>query len=528
MRFTDAFRETVMSKAFLVSAALAAVAVAGTPVQAQKSKDTMRFAVGDSIRYVEGLFNAGVEGFILDKVVQDTLLYWDTIEKKLKPQLATEWKRIDDKTLEFKLRQNVKFHDGSEFSADDVVYTFETAIDPKYNFRLKETRYSYLKSAEKVDKYTVRIHVNEGSGVDLINIANQPPILPAAIHSKLADKVDFGRTTIGTGPYRLASLKDTGILLEKASTYTWGGSSPVAKIGRIEVSAIGDKQTQMAKVLIDELDMIFDVDLEQAKDVMEKKKNYTLYVSPTVNFVFTNFDTANRSGYSMFGDKRLREAVLSAIDRDALRKVFVPESMKNEPKLTSMCHHWLEPCKADPGPKLPDYDPARAKRLLAEAGFPNGFDLEILTWAPPKQVAEAVAGDLRKVGIRASVNSPARNVFTKLRGDGKAVMQVTIWDNSGGQPDIDATARYFFDDTAQNYARDNELMELVNKARVELDQGKREQMYNRIFGKANEERYMSPIVQFPSLIIHSKDLVFEDANILYTQGFALNRVSWAK
>ena len=71
-------------------------------------------------------------------------------------------------------------------------------------------------------------------------------------------------------------------------------------------------------------------------------------------------------------------------------------------------------------------------------------------------------------------------------------------------------------------------MELVNKARVELDQGKREQMYNRIFGKANEERYMSPIVQFPSLIIHSKDLVFEDANILYTQGFALNRVSWAK
>ncbi len=522
-----------MNKAFLVSTALAtALALTGAPANnqawAQKSKDTLRLAVSEPIRYVEGLFNAGVEGFILDRMVQDNLLYWDTIEKKLKPQLATDWKRVDDKTLEFKLRQGVKFHDGSEFSADDVVYTFETAIDPKYNFRLKETRYSYIAGIEKVDKYTVRLRVHESSGVDLINIANQPPILPAAIHSKLDDKVNFGRTTIGTGPYRLASLKDTGILLEKAPTYTWGGSSPVGKIGKIEVSAIADKQTQMAKVLVDELDMIFDVDLEQAKDTLTKKPNYRMYVSPTVNFVFTNFDTANRSGNSQFGDKRLREAVLSAIDRAALRKVFVPDEMKNEPTLTSMCHHWLVPCNPDPAEKLPSYDPARAKRLLAEAGFPNGFDLEILTWAPPKAVAEAVAGDLRKVGIRASVNAAARNVFTKLRGDGKAVMQVTIWDNSAGQPDIDATARYFFGDTAQNYARDTELMGLVDKGRVEFDTAKREAIYNRIFGKANEERYMSPIVQFPSLIVHSKYLVFENANILYTQGFALNLISWTK
>jgi peptide/nickel transport system substrate-binding protein len=518
-----------MKKALLVTTAFAAIAVAA-PSHAQKSKDTMRLAVSEPIRYIDGLFNAGVEGFLLDRVVQDNLLYWDTVEKKLKPQLATEWKRLNPNTLEFKLRQNVKFHDGSEFSADDVVYTFEAAMDPKYNFRLKETRYSYLKSIEKVDKYTVRIYVKEGSGVDLINIANQPPILPAAIHSKIPDKekVEFGRATVGTGPYRLTQLDNNGIVLQKAATYTWGGSFPAGRIGTIAVSSIGDKQTQMAKVLVDELDVIFDVDLEQAKDVIAKKKNYGLYVSPTVNIAFTNFDTANRSGNSPFGDKRMREAVLAAIDRDALRKVFVPDSMKNEPKLTSMCHHWLGPCDADPAQKLPSYDPARAKKLLAEAGYPNGMDLEILTWAPAKQVAEAVAGDLRKVGIRTSVNSPARNVFTKLRGDGKAHMQVTIWDNSAGQPDIDATARYFFGETPQNYARDPELLNLVEKGRVELDEAKREQIYNRIFGKANEERYMSPIVQAPSLIIHSKDLVFDDANILYTQGFALNRVGWVK
>jgi ABC-type transport system substrate-binding protein len=107
-------------------------------------------------------------------------------------------------------------------------------------------------------------------------------------------------------------------------------------------------------------------------------------------------------------------------------------------------------------------------------------------------------------------------------------MQVTIWDNSAGQPDIDSTARYFFGDTAQNYVRDPELLDLVEKGRTELDMTKREQIYDRIFGKANAERYISPIVQAPSIIIHHKDVVVEDARILYIQGFALNHVSWVK
>jgi peptide/nickel transport system substrate-binding protein len=507
------------------SAAVLALAVGGA--QAQKSKDTLRLAVSESIQGVEGMFFAGVDGFILDKMLQDPLLHFDTADKKVKPNLATEWKRIDPDTLEFKLRENVKFHNGAEFTADDVVYTFKIAIDPKYNFRLKESRYGYLKDVEKIDKYTVRVHLHKGSGVDPINLAHYPPILPHAVHSKFENKANFARETVGTGPYRLATYDSNGVTFRKAETYTWGGARPAAKIGTVAISSIGDKQTQIAKVLVGELELIFDVDLDQTQRITSSAPNYKVHVSPSAGFFFTNFDTANRSGKSPFGDKRLREAVLSAIDREALRKTYVPESVRDAQILTSMCHPWLGPCNGDVPEKLPTYDPARAKRLMADAGVPNGFEVEILTWSPAKEVAEAVAGDLRKVGIRASVNSPARNVFTKLRGDGKAVMQVTVWDN-GGEPDIERTANYFFGDTAQNYVQDKELLELTEQGRNEIDPAKREKIYDRLFGKANAERYISPVIPAPSLIVHHKDVVMEDVRIIYVQGFALNYMSWAK
>lgn len=518
-----------MIKSIVNPIAIAAgiLALAGGGAEAQKSKDTLRLAVSESIRGIEGMFFAGVDGFILDKMLQDPLLHYDTKEKKVKPNLATEWKRVGSDTLEFKLRQNVKFHNGAEFSADDVVYTVQTALDPKYNFRLKESRYGYIKGVEKIDKYTVRIHVHKGSGVDPINLAHYPPILPHAVHSKYENKADFARETIGTGPYRLASLDANGATFKKADTYNWGGARPAAKIGTVAISSIGDKQTQIAKVLVGELELIYDVDLDQTQRITSSAPNYKVHVAPSAGFFFANFDTANRSGKSPFGDKRLREAVLSAIDREALRKTYVPEAVRDAQILSSMCHPWLGPCSADLPEKLPSYDPARAKRLMAEAGFPNGFPVEILTWSPAKEVAEAVAGDLRKVGIKATVNSPARNVFTKLRGGGQAVMQVTVWDN-GGEPDIERTANYFFGDTPQNYVKDAELQALTEQGRSELDPAKRERIYNRLFGKANAERYISPIIPAPSLIVHHKDVVMEDVRILYVQGFAMNYMRWAK
>ena len=494
---------------------------------AQKAKDTLRVAVTDSIAGVDALYFAGFDGFITNKIVQDTLVYWDTVDKKMKPQLATEWKRVDADTLEFKLRPGVKFHNGQDFTADDVVYTFQHAIDPKYKFRLKE-RYGFIKSVEKLDKFTVRLNLNKGSGVDLINLSSYPPILPGALHAKYDNKADFARETVGTGAYRMTALDSVGVAYQKSPLYTWGGSRPAGRIGKISLTPIGDKQTQIAKVLVGELDMIFDVELDQAKRLVEMNQDYRVHVSPTAGFFFLNFDSANRSGTSPFADKRLREAVLAALDLKTFRATYVPK-MEPDQVLSSFCHPVLDPCTPAPEQKLPEYDPARAKQLLAEAGYgAKGLDVEILTWSPSKVIAEAVSGELRKVGIRATVNSVARNVFTKLRGDGKAVLQVTIWDN-GGEPDISGTANYFFGrDIPQNYVQRADLADLVDAGRAEIDPEKRRQIYDKLFGIANAERYIAPLIPAPSLIVHTKDLAIDNIPIIYAQGFAFNQMGWVK
>jgi peptide/nickel transport system substrate-binding protein len=509
-----------------IAISAAALALTAGAAHAQKSKDTLRVAVTESIAGVDGLYFAGFDGFITNKIVQDTLVYWDAVDKKLKGQLATEWKRVDSNTIDFKLRQGVKFHDGQELTADDIVYTFQIATDPKYKFRLKE-RYSVIKNVEKLDKSSVRIHLNQGSGVDLINFSAYPPILPSVAHGKYEDKADFARKTVGTGPYRLTALDNNGVTFENSPTYTWGGPNPAGRIGKITLATIGDKQTQIAKVLVGELEMIFDVDADLAKRVTDTSPDYRLRPAPSAGFFFINFDTANRSGQSPFGDKRLREAVLSAVDFKTLEKTYVPK-LDPPQVLTSMCHPVLEPCTPDVKEKLPTYDPARAKRLLAEAGKPDGFDVEILTWSPSKVMTEAVAGELRKVGIRAVVNNVTRSVFTKLRGDGKAVMQLTIWDN-GGEPDIDRTANYFFGaDIPQNYVQSPELAKLVDQGHDEIDQEKRRQIYDKLFGIANAERYISPVAPATSLIVHHKDLTIDTTPIIYGQGFAFNQMGWVK
>lgn len=518
-----------MIRTVAIRGALCAAAIIsmGHAAHAQKSKDTLRVAVTDSIAGVDGLYFAGFDGFITNKIVQDTLVYWDTTDKKMKPQLATEWKRVDPDTLEFKLRQGVKFHNGQDFTADDVVYTFEHAIDPKYKFRLKE-RYAFVKGVEKLDQFTVRMRLNKGSGVDLINLSSYPPILPHIAHAKYENKADFARETVGTGAYRMTALDSVGVAYQKSPLYNWGGSRPAGRIGKISLTPIGDKQTQIAKVLVGELDMIFDVELDQAKRLTEMNKDYRLHVSPTAGFFFLNFDSANRSGQSPFSDKRLREAVLSAIDLKTFRATYVPK-MEPDQVLSSFCHPVLDPCTPDPVEKLPDYNPARAKQLLAEAGYgAKGIDVEILTWSPSKVIAEAVSGELRKVGIRATVNSVARNVFTKLRGDGKAVLQVTIWDN-GGEPDISGTANYFFGrDIPQNYVQRADLSDLVDAGRAEIDADKRKAIYDKLFGTVNAERYIAPLIPAPSLIVHHKDLSIDNIPIIYGQGFAFNQMGWVK
>ena len=429
----------------IVAAGLTAAVIAlSGAAHADKAHDTLRLAVDQPIKLIDATQNPNPEANLIDRAVLDTLVSYDVATKTYRGQLAESWKQIDDKTMELHLRHGVKFTDGSEMTADDVIYSFQYATDPKNNFLFKDSRFGWIDHVEKVDPYTVRVTSKEPTAITLARLWSGPQIVPEHVRAKLADPTTFGLHPVGTGPYKVESFDPaTGnIVLVKNPYYNWGGYEPQGKIGRIEVSTIPDAQTRLAKIMVGDLDLVFHVDYDQAKAIVAQNPDYKIVVAPSISFDYIFFDSADRSGIHVFKDKRVREALLAAIDVQAMRKALLPPEFAAQPRMQAMCRPEHVGCSSSVPPVA--YDPAHAKQLLADAGLSGGFDLTLLSWGQGISVAEAVAGDLRKVGVRASVERATVNVFQTKRGEGKAETQVTLWDNGGGAPDIDTTAQFFY------------------------------------------------------------------------------------
>jgi len=514
------------TRIFAAGLAAAALALSGT-AYADKAHDTLRLAVDQPIKLIDATQNPNPEANLIDRSVFDTLISYDVATKTYHGQLAESWTQIDPKTLEVKLRHGVKFTDGSEMTADDVIFSFNYATDPKNNFLFKDARFGWIDHVDKIDPYTVRVYSKEPSAIMLARLWGGPQIVPEHVRAKLADATTFGLHPVGTGPYKVESFDPgTGnIVLVKNPLYNWGGYEPAGKIGRIEVTTIPDEQTRLAKIMVGDLDLVFHVDYDQAKAVAAQNPNYKIVVAPSISFAYILFDSADRSGIHVFKDKRVREALLSAINVQAMRQAMLPPEFAAQPPMPAMCRQEHVGCAWTEKPVA--YDPAHAKQLLKEAGLADGFDLTLLSWGQAIPVAEAVAGDLRKVGVRADVERATVNVFQTKRGEGKAQTQVTLWDNGGGAPDVDNTTQFFYAPSSRNYTGDKQLADWTDQAAHELDLDKRIAIYKKIFDRVTEERYAMPLVELPAVLIAAKDLQV-DENHMKPEGFLINRLSWGK
>ena len=489
---------------------------------AQKSKDTIRFGLYQPIKILDRIYNPHPETNLTAPAVFDNLLFYDAGERVYKPQLATSWKRIDKKTMEFNLRKNVKFHDGSDFDADDVVYMVKFVTDPKTRFRFKGSRFGWIAGVEKVNQFTVRFKSKRPYAPILSRLATGLAIYPSDVHGALKVKSDFGRNPVGTGPYKVTKVDpNQGIHFEKNENY-YNGGKPAGKVKKLIARPIPDKQTQIAQLMAGGLDIMYNVPKDQGEN-LAGNPNISITVSPTVSFVYVLFDSADRSGFGHFTKKKVRKAVLHAIDRNALVKALVPSQLHGQPLQRAICHDWHVGCVSSIPPTR--HNLSKAKKLLAEAGVPNGFDVEITTWGPSRQIAEAVSGQLRKVGIKAKVDHLKIGGFVKKRARGKVQMFVSLWDNGGAAPDVDVTAGFFFMKGSRNYMGDTELTASHMAGQVTFDLDKRKAIYQAAFDRVNDQAYMMPIVPLPVVLAHTKGVVVHKSD-MHPEGFELNKVSW--
>jgi len=504
-----------------VALVMASVALA-TPAAAQKAKDTLRVAVTQPVQLVDNYYGGGGEANSMIRMAFDGLVNYDILKKEYTPSVAESWKQVDPSTMEFKIRSDIKFTDGSPLTMEDVIYTFQFMIDPNAKYRFQDTRSDWLGGVEQVGDWTIRVHAKEPMAVMLGKLTQVPTILPKHVHANLEKKEFFGKAPVGTGPYRIVSLDDAaGVVMVRNPDYKLASAGkPAGLIENIRIAPVPDMQTQVARMLRGEQDMMYGVDRDIA-DSLASNPDFSVQAQDTVSFHFMQFDANGRSGSKLFTDKRVREAVAHAIDQNELRKLLPEEIAKLGP-LNTVCSPLLKYC--DSSVPLPNYDPAKAKALLAEAGYPNGFDLSLLAWGTGKEAAETVAGMLRKVGIRASVETATFAVFAKKRIDGVPAI-VTLWDNSVGQPDINNTAEYYYLTNVRSYAEDPVLNQMVLDARKELDSDRRAAIYKAMFNRSNEEVYDIPLKRIPSIVVHRKEIKLMPG-ASDPLGFEFNRIGW--
>ncbi|MCG8547708.1 MAG: ABC transporter substrate-binding protein [Alphaproteobacteria bacterium] len=448
-------KPSFLKRMAMASAGAAVLALVASPVLADKASDSLVWATDREVNVPLPYFENVREMVIMSRLVWDTLLYRDPKTFEYKPQLATDYKWVDNVTIEMNLQKGVKFHNGAPFSADDVVATFNHISSPDSGV-LSKRNVSWIKNAEKLGDYKVRINLVKPFPAALEFLSGPLAILPKDIWGKAKTdakgKKDWGTIPpIGTGPYKMSKVV-TGerIEMELNKNY-WNGPKGKPSIGKVVFRTVPDPEVQVAELLTGSLDWIWDVPKDKAED-LDKTGQLTVKNVPTMRVSYITMDHAGRAGKenNPWTKLKVRQAVAHAIDREAIAKNLVGGAST---VIHSACYPTQVGCTQD----VPQYkyDPAKAKKLLAEAGYPNGFKSDIYAYRQ-RDYTEAVMGYLAKVGIKTNLKYMQYKALRGIVWDGKAPFHHMTW-GSSSMNDVSAITSHFFKHTRDDYCRDADV-----------------------------------------------------------------------
>jgi peptide/nickel transport system substrate-binding protein len=466
--------------------ALTVFGLAAPPAQAGKADDTLNVAFALEPEALDTYKIAGREGLILARHIYDGLLYKDLDTGEIKPALASAWRFIDPMTMEFDLREGVTFHNGAKFSADDVVYTLNTVLDPAYGTRFRIS-VDWIQTVEKVSDFKVRIKLAKPFAGAVEMLADALPIYPAA-YFKEVGSAGMAAKPVGTGPYKLTEMTP-GIryAFERFDGHYAGSPKGKPAIGKIVVRTIPELNTQFAELLAGKLDWSWRIPPDQAARLAGRVQIVSApimrisYVGMTVTGKGKDFPTKNVA---------VRRAINHAVNREAIVKAFAGGASQ---VLNAACNPKQFGCAQDVVKY--DYDPAKAKALLTEAGFANGVDIEMVFAAMPRPVAEAVASDLGKVGIRVTLNEQQYAAGVQKWRAGELPAFFTNW-GSYGTGDVAFIISNFFGGGADDLVQDKEVIDLVTIADTAQDRALREANYAKALKKIADQAYWLPMYDF--------------------------------
>lgn len=431
------------------------------------------------------------QGYSIGTTMFEPLVF-RTADMALYGVLAESWAYLDSITIQFKLRRGITFHNGEPFTADSVKYTIESQLDPNFKTILR-LFVKDIDHVDVVDTYTANVVLKYPSRGALRELANVP-IVPAKTAQELGDA--FATNPIGTGPYKFVSYVPNGEVVVEAYDEYWGEKPHFQKI---TFKIIPEAATRVAALESGDVLLIDNV----APDAIERLRK-----NPKLDVVQGNSMRVVYYGVwhdrPPFSDPRVRRALAHAIDVQTIVDTVLGG-------LTTPATQFLGQGNVGRNETLQPvpFDPTEAKRLLAEAGYGDGFTVNLGSsqgrFTMDKEVNEAVAGYLRDIGLTVNVESLPMASYRPKSLDGSYDMFYTGLTSLTGHPNTIVPDWFKTGSKLLNYSNPvvDELMTVGNQT---MDDNESEQAYQEIMRIFSEETAIILLFHEPQLVAFDKRL----------------------
>jgi peptide/nickel transport system substrate-binding protein len=472
---------------WLALALAAAVAAASPAVAAPRGRVVVAFGTDTST--MDPHMHTERIGIIVNQHIFDTLLARDTKTWQPVPHLAESVKAIDPTTWEIKLRRGVTFHNGEPFTAESVKFSFERVLNPEQKSPIRGG-FTWVKAVHVVDDYTVHVVTEKPYPVihEMLTYGNFVMVPPRYIREK--GDAFFAKNPVGTGPYRFKEWRKGEQLTVEANERYWKGAPAIQTI---VFRIIPETATQIAELLSGGVDIIRAVPPDQLPAI---RNSGVARVTATkiLRVVFLQMDGDGRAAKTPLMDVRVRRAINHAVNVDEImEKVLAGMAVRTPAGNAPMAFGF------DPTIKPIPYNPEAGRKLLAEAGYPNGFEVSFNTYSGSivavDQVAQAVMGYLGRIGVRVKPRhfADVGQYLATFRASKLDGITMPSW---GYNSVFDSDAIYYVHfHSGQPYAYNTskEMDEWLDEARSTVDPKKRLEIYSRFQRYIVDRAYWVPM-----------------------------------
>ncbi len=472
--------QSILKRVFLNFLLASVTALISSSIWAGKIDDTFNVAFDAGPATLDAYKESDRPGLSLIRMVYNGLIQKDPATGKFEPALAESFKFVNDKTLEFILRKDVTFHDGSKMTADDVVYTLNLVSSKDYNARYQNT-VSWIDKVEKLSDDVVRIHMKEPFPLALEMLSENLPIYPK--HYYQANASLMGVKPVGSGPYRLIeSQPGSRYVFERFPEYF--GKKPAIK--RLVVRILPDTNTQYAELLSGGLDWVWRLPPDAAKK-LSMQKNLDVKTTGILRISYISINPRFQDGKSPLANVKVRQALNMAINREAIRSALVGGASK---LTSSACNPLQFGCST--AVQNYDFNPAEAKKLLTAAGYPNGFSIDMVVAYPPRAIFEVVSANLAQIGVKVNLTEQQYGPAVTAWREGRTPLLAAAW-GSYGIADVALSTSNFFKGGADDLVKNPVVIDALKEADASVDPEFRRKKYEQALKVIASEAYWIPL-----------------------------------